>query len=478
MGRLARASILPRLNPGDNCSNVFIDSHAHIDFHEFDADRDEMLNRARVAGVDCIVNPGSDLDSCHRARALAERHANVFYALGLHPHYAKDVGPAQWEEFVRLVRDSDPVAIGETGLDYHYDFSPRDVQLDLFRKEVRLTLELDLPIIIHCREAHDDCLKVLREEAPGRSWRGVMHCFTGSADDALAVLDLGFLLAFAGMLTFPNAAGLRQAAATVPPGRLLLETDSPYLAPHPMRGNRNEPAFVLHTARVLAELQKLTVDDIARITSANARRLFGIGEDGGKRTIVYKIRNSLYVNLTNRCSNRCVFCSRETDPTVKGHWLRLEQEPSADEVIGAIGDPTRYSEVVFCGFGEPTLRLDVIKQVAAFVKSSGGTVRINTNGHAGLIHGRPVAAELAGLVDTVSVSLNSADRGQYVEICRPQQGQQAYDAMIEFIKDARKHLPAVIVTALDYPGVDLEACKRLAAELGVEYRQRKYQEVG
>ena len=437
-----------------------------------------MLKRAREAGVDFIVNPGSDLASCHRACAFAEQHTSVFHALGLHPHYAKDVGPAEWEEFVRLARGSNPVAIGETGLDYHYDFSPRDVQLEVFRKQVRLTLELDLPIIIHCREAYDDCLRVLREEAPGRPWRGVMHCFTGTAGNAREVLELGFLVAFAGMLTFPNAAGLRQTAASVPADRLLLETDSPYLAPHPLRGKRNEPAFVLHTARVLAELQKLTVDDIARITSTNARRLFGIGDADGRPAIVYKIRNSLYVNLTNRCSNRCVFCSRESDPTVKGHWLRLDQEPTADEVIGAIGDPTRYAEIVFCGFGEPTLRLDVIKQVAAFVKSRGGSVRINTNGHANLIHGRPVAAELAGLVDTVSVSLNSADSGQYVELCHPLQGTQAYGAMIEFIKDASRHLPKVVVTALDYPGVDTDACKRLAAELGVQYRQRKYEEVG
>ena len=472
---------------------MFIDCHAHLDFHDFDADRDEVLRRAGDAGVDCIINPGSDLASCRRAKALAGCHENVFFALGLHPHDAKEIGPEQWAEFIALVREASPVAIGETGLDYHYMLSPRDVQIELFRKQVRLTIELDLPIIIHCREAYDDCLKLLAEEragdsseaaearpydAAGRQWRGVMHCFTGTAGDARDFLKLGFYVSFAGMITFPNAANLRQTAAAVPADRLLLETDSPYLAPQPVRGRRNEPANVLHTARLLAELHKLSIEDIGRITSLNAQRLFGIGGNRGGPSIVYKIRDSLYVNLTNRCSNRCIFCPRESDPTVKGHWLRLDAEPDAAEVTRAIGDPTRYAEVVFCGFGEPTIRLDVIKQVAAYVKARGTTVRINTNGQGALINGRPVAAELAGLVDVVSVSLNSADRRQYAEICRPVHGDDAYDAVLEFIKDARRHLPTVIVTALDYPGVDLDACRRLAAELGVEYRERTYNEVG
>ena len=457
---------------------MFIDSHAHIDFPDFDDDRDELLRRAREAGVECIVNPGSDLESCHRAQALAEKHKEVYHALGLHPHYAKDIGDDQWEEFARLVRESNPVAIGETGLDYHYDLSPRKAQQELFRKQVRFTLELGLPIIIHCREAYDDCLKVLDDEAPGARWHGVMHCFTGTADDARAFLDRGFFVSFAGMITFPNAGDLRETAAAVSVDHLLLETDSPYLAPQPVRGKRNEPANVAHIARVLADIHKLTVEDIARVTSVNARTLFAIGEPHGPGEIVYRIRNSLYVNLTNRCSNRCSFCSRESNPLVKGHWLRLETDPEADEVIQAIGDPTQYAEVVFCGYGEPTARLEVLKQVAEHVKKRGGRVRLNTNGHGNLINDRPIAPELVGLVDEVSVSVNSADREQYVAICRPTHGAAAYDAMIEFIKDARERLPKVGVTALDYPGVDIEACRRLADELGVEYRQRKHTEVG
>ena len=457
---------------------MFIDSHAHIDFDDFDADRDAVLQRAADAGVEHIVNPGSDLASCRRAAALAAQHAQVSCALGIHPHHAKEIGPGQWEEFVELVRASRLVAIGETGLDYHYKFSPPEQQQDLFRRQIRLAIDLSLPIIIHCREAYGECRVILDEEAPGARWRGVMHCFAGTPADAWEFAELGFFIGFTGMVTFPNARGVREAAAAVPADRLLIETDSPYLAPHPWRNRRNEPANVVHVARALAALHRLEEADIARITAMNARTLFGLGPAHGDPAIAYRIRNSLYVNLTNRCTNRCVFCSRESDPTVKGHWLGLEREPSAQEVIAAIGDPAAHAEVVFCGFGEPTLRLDVIKEVAAWVKSHGGTVRINTNGQAGLIAGRPVAAELAGLVDVVSVSLNSADREQYAEICRPEGGAAAFDAAIEFIRDAREHLPKVVVTAVDYPGVDLAACERLARELGVEYRQRKYNEVG
>jgi len=437
-----------------------------------------MLARAREAGVECILNPGSDLASSRRAAALAARHDDIFHAVGIHPHYAREVDDATWEQFIDLAHTSNPVAIGETGLDYHYDLSPRDDQRQLFRRQVRLTLELGLPIIIHCREAYDDCLAILDDEAPGANWRGVMHCFTGTAAHARAFLDRGFKVSFAGMITFRNADALRETAAGLSADCLLLETDAPYLAPQPVRGKRNEPAFVVHTARVLAELYGLATEDIARITAVNARDLFGLGAEPAHGRIVYKIRNSLYVNLTNRCSNRCIFCSREYRPMVKGHWLGLKEEPTADEVIAAIGDPTRYDEVVFCGFGEPTARLDVLKQAAAYVKEHGGMVRLNTNGQGDLINGRQIAPELVGLVDVVSVSLNSADRDEYARICRPVEGPRAYDAMIAFIKDARTHLPKVVVTALDYPGVDLDACRRRADELGVEYRQRKYNEVG
>ncbi|HRU06992.1 MAG TPA: TatD family nuclease-associated radical SAM protein, partial [Candidatus Brocadiia bacterium] len=291
---------------------------------------------------------------------------------------------------------------------------------------------------------------------------------------------IGFYISFAGNVTYPSATRLRETAARVSAEALLVETDCPYLAPKSRRGQTNEPAFARETAEELARVYGLTVADVERVSSFNAFHLFGVGSAADPGTVVYPIRDGLYVNLTNRCTNRCVFCARETRPVVKGHNLALEAEPSAERVTAAIGDPRMYKEIVFCGFGEPTLRLDALKAVAAWVKrtSPRTKVRINTNGHASLIHGRPVCAELKGLVDSVSVSLNAADRDSYARLCQPEHGPEAFDALLAFVREAKAALPEVVVTAIDMPGVDIPACQRLAAELGVALRVRKYDDVG
>lgn len=196
-------------------------------------------------------------------------------------------------------------------------------------------------------------------------------------------------------------------------------------------------------------------------------------------TIVYKIRNSLYLNPTQRCTARCAFCHRVDDPVVKGYNLRLRSEPSARELIRAIGDPARFDEVVFCGYGEPTLRLDVIKEVARAVKQAGGRVRLNTNGHGNLIHRRNILPELAGLVDAVSISLNADNAEKYADLCRPAFGPKTHDAVLEFIKEAKRHIPDVTVSVVRLPAVDVEACERIAREtLGVKFRVRELDAVG
>jgi TatD DNase family protein len=196
-------------------------------------------------------------------------------------------------------------------------------------------------------------------------------------------------------------------------------------------------------------------------------------------TIAYKIRNTLYLNLTNRCTARCTFCHRLHDPTVKGYNLRLEAEPSAKELIQEVGDPTGYGEVVFCGYGEPTLRLEVIKEVARAVKAKGGRVRLNTNGHGNLIHERNILPELAGLVDAVSVSLNAENTEKYLVICRPAYGPRTYDAVLAFILEAKQFIPEVTVSIVRLPTIDIHACERIAHEvLGVKFRVRELDAIG
>ncbi len=196
-------------------------------------------------------------------------------------------------------------------------------------------------------------------------------------------------------------------------------------------------------------------------------------------TITYPIRNTLYLNLTHRCTARCTFCHRLDDPTVKGYDLRLQKEPSAQELIREIGDPRRFDEVVFCGYGEPTLRLEEIKEVAAEVKTRGGRVRLNTNGHGNLIHRRNILPELAGLIDSISISLNAENAEKYLALCLPAYGLKTYDAVVAFIKEAKRHIPEVAVSVVHLPAIDVEACERLAREeLGVRFRLRELDAIG
>jgi TatD DNase family protein len=258
---------------------VFVDSHAHIDGEEFDADRDEVVARAREAGVRAILNVGTGdphAGNFERAVALAEKYEGVHAAVGVHPHDAKlydDVAERLLLDFVRSKR---VVALGEIGLDYHYDNSPREVQREVFARQLRLALAEGLPVIIHSRDADEDTLTVLRSEYEGAGRGGVMHCFGGGPALAEGALGLGFYISFAGNVTFKKAMALREVARTVPLERLLVETDCPYLAPVPLRGRRNEPAFVVETARLLADLRGVTHEELGRITSENFSRLFGV----------------------------------------------------------------------------------------------------------------------------------------------------------------------------------------------------------
>lgn len=263
----------------------FIDSHCHIDGPEYDADRDEVIARARDAGVTTMLNVGTGdpySGAFERAVELAEQHQEVYAAVGVHPHDAKLFDDAAEQRLADLVKGSKRVvAWGEIGLDYHYDHSPRDVQRTVFQRQLKLARELNLPVIIHSREADEDTVSILREELSGYERAGVLHCFGGSLPMALAALDLGFYVSFAGNLTFKKAEDLREIARQLPLERLMIETDCPYLTPVPFRGKRNEPARVVETAGCLAMLHDKDVSEVARVTRENFSRLFGVPPSGG-----------------------------------------------------------------------------------------------------------------------------------------------------------------------------------------------------
>jgi TatD DNase family protein len=256
-----------------------IDSHCHLADETFSAELDGVVARARAAGVEralVILEAGNDQEAS-QARRVDELWPDVRTSVGIHPHAAHEYG-TNVDRVISTVREqiaNTPTAraVGEIGLDYHYDYSPRDVQQTVFRAQVRLARHLNLPVVIHTREADADTMTVLRDEGKGEL-TGVLHCFSGTADLARAGLDLGFYISFAGMLTFNNAASLRDTARLVPLDRLLTETDSPFLAPVPHRGKRNEPAFVSHVVATLAQLHAIDVQEMDQHTTANFHRLF------------------------------------------------------------------------------------------------------------------------------------------------------------------------------------------------------------
>jgi TatD DNase family protein len=457
---------------------MLIDSHAHLEMKDFDKDRNRVIARAVEAGVRHIITVATTIPDGHKALDIAQKNESVFLSIGIHPHEAKDIREGDYAELRSLSKEKKVVAFGEIGLDFYRNHSPRQVQLARFRELLRLGKDLQLPIILHDRDAHEEILKILKEEGNGR-WRGVFHCFSGDVPLAKKVIQMGFFISIPGTVTFSKATTQQEVVRCIPLEKILLETDCPYLAPEPYRGKRNEPAFIRNTAEKVASLKSLSFEDVCRITSLNARALFGIGEELPKGKIVYPIRNSLYLNLTNRCSNLCTFCAKKASYVVKGHDLELSREPSAEELVQAVGDPQRYQEIVFCGFGEPLLRLETVKTVAAELKKKGARVRIDTDGQANLVYGRNILPELKGLVDAVSVSLNAESPEKYQRLCRSPFGEESFHGILDFIREAKKVIPEVVATIVEMPGVDVEACRRLAEEeLGVKFKRRAYDEVG
>lgn len=253
-----------------------IDTHAHLEMEAFDRDREEVLKRAAEAGLTAIITVGTTLADCKKAVELAGKYPPIYAAIGVHPHDVKGIDAGTYDTLRLLARRDKVVAVGEIGLDFFYNHSPREVQLRRFAEQLDLAEELDMPVIIHDREAHAETLEILRLRK-GRL-RGVLHCFSGDWAMARECLDMGFYLSVAGPATYPKADRLREVVRETPPERLLIETDAPYLAPQPHRGKRNEPAYVVETARCLAEIRDLPVDELKRLTAANARRLFRIGD--------------------------------------------------------------------------------------------------------------------------------------------------------------------------------------------------------
>jgi len=452
---------------------MFIDTHSHLFYPNFEDDLEDVILRAKDSGVDFILVPATDLATAKEVINLTEKYDMIYGAVGIHPHETKDWDLTLLNEIESLTSHQKIVAIGEIGLDYFYDYSPKEKQIEAFKSQIDLALKLDLPIIVHNRDSDEDMMEIINSYC-GSGLKAQFHCFNGSLNDAKELMHMGHMISFTGNITFKKADELKEVLKNIRIDQLLLETDSPFLTPVPFRGKRNEPAYVKYIAEQVAEAHKLSIEEVGRITSFNAFRMFGIGSEI-KTSFTYKIGNALYVNITNRCNSHCSFCRRKTDPVLKGYNLGMErsEEPDADFYIEEIGDPTIYDEIVFCGYGEPTIRWDVVKEISKSVKESGGRTRLNTNGHGSHINKRNITPECSGLIDEVSISLNTFNPKQYAELMGIES--RMFNEMINFAKQANDYVDKVTMTIVSIDKLDIERARKTVEEkIGAEFRVRPY----
>ncbi|HOP49709.1 MAG TPA: YchF/TatD family DNA exonuclease [Ignavibacteriales bacterium] len=448
-----------------------IDTHAHLNLNNFDKDLPEVIQRAIDNGVEYIIVPGIDLDSSIKAVDIANKYNNVYAAVGFHPEDADKFNDQSVNALIDLSKNNKVVAIGEIGLDYYWKNVPKETQIRVFKQQLDLSLKLNLPVIIHNRESDNEMLNIIKSYK-NTPLKAQFHCFSGDLNMAIELIKMHHFISFTANITFPNAKNLVELVKHIQIDDLLLETDSPFMAPQGHRGKRNEPSFVLEVAKKISEIQNIKLEDVIRTTSTNAYRLFKIGKEP-QLVYTYKIGDSLYINVTNRCNADCIFCDRKGEAIISGYKLKMPKnlEPPAETYIKEIGDPKQYKEIVFCGYGEPTIRWDVVKEIAKYVKDNGGKTRMNTNGHGNIINKRDITPELKNLIDTISISLNSVYPDEYSNLMKVPESY--HSEMIEFAKKA-KNYTNVVMSVVGLPEVDLEKAKDLIEnQIGVKFRLRE-----
>lgn len=455
---------------------MLVDSHVHLNMHQFKEDLDDVVARARSVGVGEMLQVCYDAGSIEETLALTEKYAEVYGAVGIHPHDAKSWNGAVEKRLTEALRGRKIRAAGEMGLDYYRDLSPRETQREVFRRQIGIALACKKPIIIHSREAFPDVIAILREEGASEVG-GIFHAFPGGIDEAAQVLELGFAVGIGGPLTYKNSR-LPETASRLPSSSFVLETDCPYLPPEPYRGKRNEPSYVAIVRDRLALIRGVEPADIERAAEVNYRCVI-CGERNFQPAVAYALRGNIYLNVTGACTNNCRFCPRHRrDNFLYGYNLNLFRDPTVPEMIDAAAALAReghYGEIVFCGYGEPTCRHADVLKAAAALKKLALPLRLDTNGHGNMINRRDIVGELAGEFSGVSISLNAHDRASYMRLCRPDAGEKAFDAVVDFIRRAAASSMECTVTALDHPDVDVEACRALAATIPrARFRVRRY----
>ena len=424
-----------------------------------------------------VISMGTCLESSRRTLDLAASYAGVYAAVGVHPSDVKGINERTIRDIAKLAADPKAVAVGEIGLDYYREGAPHKAQRRWFREQIRLAIEVKKPIIVHCRDSADDIHAILEEE---KAWRagGVIHCFTGDeANRPGNSWTSIFIWARAGPSPFRAPKNSAKSSSGSPSSACCSRRTAPISPPRPTGASVTSRPTSRAWRRLWPNSHGMSTEEVTRLTTENVRRLFGVGPAREEGTIAYALGGTLYLNITNDCQNSCFFCGLLSDCVYKGHNLKLGQEPDAAEVLAAAGDPTRFEEVVFSGFGEPTLRLDLVKEVAGELKRRGAKrIRLVTNGLANKTYERNILPELGGLVDAISISMQAESPEAYAKICKTKDVEDPYPLVKEFVRWSKNYIPEVEVTAVRMNGlIDIEACEKVATEeLGVPFRAHDY----
>jgi TatD DNase family protein len=435
-----------------------IDSHAHLDHSHYQDDFEDVVERAVVDGVRAIVNIGYDAKSTRATADFVEKYPFFYGVLGTHPHDASGHTLEYEVELKNLLDRPRMIGVGEIGLDYYYDHSPRDVQRKVFRRMLWMARLKDKPVVIHCRDAERDVLEMLASER--MRFRGIFHAFSHDASVASRATELGFHLGIGGVATFKNSK-LTEILQSVPLERIVLETDSPYLTPHPFRGRRNEPAMVGHVAEALARIHGIPPEEIVRQTTENFALAMRIEQKSLPRP-VYKIGNKVYIHTT---------------PAIDPDELA---DMAAEAAIGtAPGGPGSaggggVEEAVVCGFYEPLEHIDQVSAVAGRLRPSGVPVRVVTGsrGHAAV--GHDAAGDLVGVVDSVTVRMYGCAAAQHERAANTGLGESAFNSLVEFAKGAVASGIETDCLFVAVPKTKPDTCRELAESIGAGFVIRKY----
>jgi TatD DNase family protein len=420
-----------------------IDSHCHLNLDHFEDDRDVAIGRAINDGVTGFMNIGYDRSSLRQTLALVEEYPFMFGAAGVHPHDSASYD-AELDNEVRAALDHPRmVAVGEIGLDFYRDIAPREVQIDVFRKMIALSREKDhKPIVIHCRDAFNEVIETLIGE--GGAYRGIFHAFSGGEAEARSIFTLGFHVGIGGVITYKNAR-LAETVAALPIERLVIETDSPYLTPHPWRGKRNEPAFVAHVVRAIAHAKNMTMAEVDRITTENYLAAMGLPAEALPRP-VYKLEDAVYIQAA--------------------------AATPAD--LDAIAPTEGETEAVLTGVVDPLENMEHTLALASRARERGWRVRVNSQGFANQAAGRDITQELVGFVDEIDVTLFGVNARQHDELAYPSVGNEGWDEIKNFIRSAAASGIETVCEFVAQPGFDPEPCRQFARDLGARYDIRMY----